>query len=96
MKRVPNAILKIYLPRHRFWICFGRLAKLHDMIKDPMSNLLSIKIISGSLLLGNTVWAQREHAVYINAGQEKVQCFPDDMTSGLIGESSLKVMTGLF
>ena len=55
------------------------------------------KKISGSLLLGNTVWAQgTEHTVFINAGQEKVQCFPDDMTSSLIGESSLKVMTALF
>ena len=53
--------------------------------------------ISGSLLLGNTVWAQgTEHTVFINVGQEKVQCFPDDMTSSLIGESSLKVMTALF
>ena len=47
-------------------------------------------------MLGNTALAQQEHAVFINAGQEKVQCFPDNMTSGLIGESSLKVMAGLF
>ena len=55
-----------------------------------------VKIFSGSLLLGKTVCALQEHAVFINAGQEKVQCFPDDMTSNLIGESSLKVMTVLF
>ena len=55
-----------------------------------------LNYILGSLLLGNSAWAQQEHAVFINAGQEKVQCFPDDMTSDLIGESSLKVMTGLF
>ena len=56
----------------------------------------TLRIFLGSLLLGNTAWAQQEYAVFINAGQEKVQCFPDKMTSGLIGESSLKVMTGLF
>ena len=56
----------------------------------------TLRIFLGSLLLGNTAWAQQEYAVFINAGQEKVQCFPDDMTSDLIGESSLKVMTGLF
>ena len=54
-----------------------------------------LKYILGSLLLGNTAWAQQEHAVFINAGQEKVQCFPDDMKSDLIGESSLKVMSDI-
>ena len=57
-----------------------------------LTSLPNFNIFLGCLLLGNTAWAQQEHAVFINAGQEKVQCFPDNMTSGLIGESSLKVM----
>ena len=83
--RIPN--IKIIITSHYF-----QLRSPTQSI--PMIN--HVKYILGSLLLGNTAWAQKEHTVFINAGQEKVQCFPDDMTSDLIGESSLKVMTGLF
>ena len=86
-------------PRHKIGVTGNRFFFSHQhhchqitIFVDKLS-----KFFSGSLLLGNTVWAQlTEHTVFINAGQEKVQCFPDDMTSSLIGESSLKVMTALF
>ena len=72
------------------------LFQLRFPTQHKLIEMIALNKLLGSFLLGNTALAQQEHTVFINAGQEKVQCFPEDMASDLIGESSLKVMTGLF